>query len=85
MSLFSTYVSSTSVHHQEHFVQAVFADLVCGTTVRTTRHVQPLRSCSCVFCWTAYMYYKMIHGPYRIKLKFINFYTKLNAHICYKP
>ena len=32
------------VHHQERFVQAVFADLVCGNT-RTTRHVQPLRSC----------------------------------------
>ena len=27
------------------FLQAVFADLVCGTTVRTTRHVQPLQSC----------------------------------------
>ena len=24
------------------FLQAVFADLVCGTTVRTTRHVQLL-------------------------------------------
>ena len=34
----------SSVHHQERFVQAVFADLVCGNT-RTTRHVQPLRSC----------------------------------------
>ena len=33
-----------SVHPQERFVQAVFADLVCGTTVRTTRHVQPLQS-----------------------------------------
>ena len=33
---------TSSVHHQERFVQAVFADLVCGTTVRTTRHVQPL-------------------------------------------
>ena len=32
---------TSSVHHQERFVQAVFADLVCGTTVRTTRHVQP--------------------------------------------
>ena len=30
------------VHHQERFVQAVFADLVCGNT-RTTRHVQPLK------------------------------------------
>ena len=27
------------------FLQAVFADLACGNTVRTTRHVQPLRSC----------------------------------------
>ena len=34
----------SSVHPQEHFVEAVFADLVCGTTVRTIRHVQPLRS-----------------------------------------
>ena len=31
---------TSSVHHQERFVQAVCADLVCGTTVRTTRHVQ---------------------------------------------
>ena len=36
---------SSSVHHQERFVQAVFADLVRGNTVRTARHVQPLRSC----------------------------------------
>ena len=35
---------TSPVHHQERFVQAVFADLVCGTTVRTTRHVQPLRT-----------------------------------------
>ena len=32
---------TSSVHHQERFVQAVFADLVCGNT-RTTRHVQLL-------------------------------------------
>ena len=32
---------TSSVHHQERFVQAVFADLVCGNT-RTTRRVQPL-------------------------------------------
>ena len=30
------------IYHQERFVQAVFADLVRGTTVRTTRQVQPL-------------------------------------------
>ena len=35
---------TSSVHHQERFVQAVCADLVCGNT-RTTRHVQPLQSC----------------------------------------
>ena len=40
---------TSSVHHQERFVQAVFVNLVCGNT-RTTRHVQPLRS-----CWTAYI------------------------------
>ena len=34
---------SSSVRHQERFVQAVFADLVCGTTLHTTRHVQPCR------------------------------------------
>ena len=34
---------TSPVHHQERFVQAVFADLLCGTTVRTTRHVQPVR------------------------------------------
>ena len=37
---------TSPVHHQERFVQAVFADLVCGTTVRATRHVQPLQSSS---------------------------------------
>ena len=34
---------TSSVHHQERFVQAVFADLVCGTTVRTayqSLHIQ---------------------------------------------
>ena len=36
---------TSPVHHQERFVQAVVADLVCGNT-RTTRHVQPLGSCS---------------------------------------
>ena len=35
---------TSPVHHQERFVQAVFADLLCGNT-RTTRHVQPLRTC----------------------------------------
>ena len=30
---------TSPVHHQERFIQAVFADLVCGNT-RTTRHVQ---------------------------------------------
>ena len=35
---------TSPIHHQERLLQAVFADLVCGTTVRTTRHVQPLRS-----------------------------------------
>ena len=33
------------VHHQERFVEAVHADLVCGNT-RTAGHVQPLRSLS---------------------------------------
>ena len=33
---------TSPVHHQERFVQAVFADLVYGNTL-TTRHVQPLR------------------------------------------
>ena len=34
---------TSSVHLKERFVQAVIADLVCGTTVRTTRHVQQLQ------------------------------------------
>ena len=51
---------TSPVQHQERFVQAVFADLVCGTTVRTTTyqslHIQlvqnapddgPLRSETC--------------------------------------
>ena len=33
---------TSPVHHQERFVEAAFADLVCGNT-RTTRHVQPCR------------------------------------------
>ena len=64
---------TSSVHHQERFVQAVFADLVCGNT-RTTRHVQPLQSCR-KNCNSSYkfvtaglhIYYKMIHAPYNIK------------------
>ena len=66
---------TSSVHHQERFVQAVFADLVCGKT-RTTRHVQPLRSCrkffiqiyvhcttsikSCTPCNTQYLSYTAV-------------------------
>ena len=55
---------TSSVHHQERFVQAVFADLVCGNT-RTTRHVQPLRSCrkNFLICkgWrTAYQLLKVV-------------------------
>ena len=45
--LFITYVSSTRFGPHRSILrsvlQAVFADLVCGTTVRTIRHVQPLR------------------------------------------
>ena len=33
---------TSPVHHWERFVQAAFADLVCGTTVRTTTY-QSLR------------------------------------------
>ena len=38
---------TSSVHHQERFVQAVCADLVCGNT-RTARHVQALQCCNFV-------------------------------------
>ena len=34
---------TSSVHHQERFVQAVFADFGLCCNTRTTRHVQPLR------------------------------------------
>ena len=37
---------TSSVHHQERFVQAVFADFGMWYYVRTTRHVQPVQSCS---------------------------------------
>ena len=30
---------TSSVHHQERFVQAVFADLVCGSTRITTYQI----------------------------------------------
>ena len=33
---------NSPVHHQERFVQAVFADLICGNT-RTARHIQPYK------------------------------------------
>ena len=36
---------TSSVHHQERFVQAVFADFGMCCNTRTTRHVQPLQSC----------------------------------------
>ena len=69
---------NSSVHHQERFVQAVFADLVCGNT-RTTRHVQPLQSSSYNFVGNHLpqlcpkvvkhpVYFKMIYGPYNVKL-----------------
>ena len=60
--LFSTFCSfdmfrTSPVHHQERFVQAVFADLVCGNT-RTAGHVQPLQNFS-------YNYF--ISGKFRIR------------------
>ena len=67
---------TSSVHHQEHFLRAVFADLVC-VNMRATRHIQPLQSCSYNFVMAGlHIYYKMIHSPYNIKLmrrKFNNF------------
>ena len=54
-------------HHQELFLQAVFSDLVCGATVRTTRQVQALLRNGWTYrvnsliktfrvsCWTAYV------------------------------
>ena len=41
--MFALHVRTSPVHHQERFVQAVLADLVCGNT-RSTRQVQPLWS-----------------------------------------
>ena len=38
----STYFGPHRSNFRSVFVQAVCADLVCGTTVRTTRHVQLL-------------------------------------------
>ena len=43
--MLARHVSDLIGPFQERFVQAVYADLVCGNT-RTTRHVQPLRSSS---------------------------------------
>ena len=47
LSLFSTYVSSTRFGPHRSIIRSVLyklysQTLVCGTTVRTTRHVQPL-------------------------------------------
>ena len=46
MSLFTTYVSSTCCRPHRSifwsFLRAVYAYLICGNTVRTTGHVQPL-------------------------------------------
>ena len=55
---------TSSVHHQERFVQAVCADLVCGTTVRTAAHVQPLQS-SCF----VYYYFDIIICKKAVTLK----------------
>ena len=57
---------TSSVHRQERFVQAVFTDLVCGNT-GTAGHVQPLLQ-HFVYLVGLHIYYKMIHGPYNIKL-----------------
>ena len=55
------------VHHQERFLQAVFADLVCGNT-RTTRYVQPLRSngwtCRVVRVLLDCIYIYILHSIY---------------------
>ena len=61
---------TSSAHHQERFVQAVFADFgmwyYCA--YYSTRPA------------VAYIYYKMIHGPYNVKLDI----TNLTAKTIYK-
>ena len=54
VSLFGTYVSWTCFGPHRSIIRSVSyklysQTLVCGTTVRTTRHVQPLQSCR--KCW----------------------------------
>ena len=55
------------------FLKAVFADFGMCCNTRTTRHVQPLRSCRNNFVYLVglHIYYKMIHGPCNVKLTFI--------------
>ena len=40
--MLARHVSDPTGPSSERFLQAVFADLVCGNTVRTAGHVQPL-------------------------------------------
>ena len=61
---------TSPVHHQERFVQAVFADLVCGNT-RTTRHVQPFSTYVSSTCF----------GPHRSIIRSV--LHKLYSQICY--
>ena len=53
---------TSSVHHQERFVQAVFADFVCGKR-RTTGRVEQYF----VYLVGLHIYYKMMHDPYNTK------------------
>ena len=73
---------TSPVHHQERFLQAVFADLVCGNT-RTTRHVQPVQSCrkflQLVYLFGLHIYYelvcllvifcKLVYGPVIVRVE----------------
>ena len=77
---------TSPVHHQERFVQAVFADLVCGNT-RTAGHVQPLQSvyvcmyicmytlCVCALC----MYVGCSGSKERLPLLISRRATTINA------
>ena len=58
---------TSSVHHQECFVQAVFADLVCGNSVHTTRHVQPWKQPQKLLSSVAYLKSKLQTGTFQQK------------------
>ena len=68
---------TSPVHLQERFVQAVFADLVCGNTRTriTTYQIYNLAS-GCIRFSEMYHVFLKVHAHYSIEIRFLRKFTQ---------